>query len=75
MHSLRAYSHGAKVNAKAKKIKEPAKEIKEKLQTSNKNFAFVFTFAQCEWVLRISMLKHPLFTFLDLTNFTENLNV
>ena len=44
--SLRVCSH----KAKAKKIKEPAKEIKEK-NSKTEMFAFVFFFARCEWAL------------------------
>ena len=43
----------AKANAKAKKIKGQAKEIKEKIQTLKKIFAFASAFTRCEWSLTI----------------------
>ena len=48
--TLRARSHQAKANAKAKRIKEQANDIKEKFQTSKKIFAFAF--ARRDWALK-----------------------
>ena len=43
------HSHQAKTEAKAKKIKEKDKNIKQRRQDNFKKiFAFVFAFVQCE---------------------------
>ena len=42
---------------KAKKIKEPAKDIKEKIETLKKNFTFVFAFTRCEWAFNLTENK------------------
>ena len=47
LRKRRTHSHWAKANAKVKKIKKSAKEIKEKNQTLKKTFAF----ARSEWAL------------------------
>ena len=48
IQSLRAYSH----QAKAKKMKEQAKEIKQKKFKHQRIFCFTFAFAWREWALR-----------------------
>ena len=48
---IQTRSHQEKANTKVKKIKEQSEEIKEKIQTSKKNFTFTFAFAQCERTL------------------------
>ena len=50
--SVRARSHGAKVNTKAKKAKEQAKEIKEKISIEAN---FYFRFRSGEWTLNGSL--------------------
>ena len=55
LFSLRAYSHKAKVGAKAKKIKR--QENKEQTTNNREKFAFV----HCEWALNLKRLSFPYF--------------
>ena len=50
---LRAHSHGT--NVKAKNIKEQAKQIKKKFQTSKT----IFDFVRCEWASTIELIFSP----------------
>ena len=61
MKRLRAYSHQAKVGAKAKKIKEKAKKIKEYTANIKENFRFRVHFCLARTQLKrlcVTYLQH-----------------